>query len=116
MAKSWGRRRWRLRSCRRHCEFWRRPSNGQMILRKDRPTRGRRWRNAPRSVLLFFDFQIQSDVLAAVKVGDGPGGRLRAFFLRVDFIIGIQIETAKAVFARIVRVGAAYHIGTGVLE
>src|ERR1700720_743048 len=69
-----------------------------------------------RSTLLLIYFQIQGDVLAAVKTRNGMGRGLRAFLFCMNFVGGIWIEAAKAVLAGCVRVGTANYIRAGVLQ
>src|SRR6266446_4398058 len=61
--------------------------------------------------LFLVDFKIQDDVLATVEAGDRAGRRLGAFLFRVQFIIGIRIQTAEAVAAGVIGVTAADGIG-----
>src|SRR5271165_6608235 len=42
--------------------------------------------------------------------------RLGCFFLGMDFVVGVWIESAEAVFAAVVRVGTAHDIGASVLQ
>ncbi len=66
--------------------------------------------------LFLVDFKIQDDVLATVEAGDRAGRRLGAFLFRVQFIIGIRIQTAEAVAAGVIGVTAADGIGPHVLQ
>src|ERR1700689_2375234 len=73
-------------------------------------------RDARRSTLLLVDFQIETDVFAALKTGDRAGGRLRIFFFSMDFVVRVWIEAAESVLTGIVRIGAAHHVGARVFQ
>src|SRR5271155_2922876 len=78
-------------------------------------------RQAPReirkgSALLFIQLQIQVHVFAAVKAGDGAGLRFGAIFFRVQLVIRVRIQSAKAEGPGVVADIAADGVGAVVFQ
>ena len=77
--------------------FWPSKAAQSTILRSSRAIR---WL----SIFLLFDFQVQRDVLAAVKTRNRTCRRFRALFFRMDFVVGIWVKPAEAVLPCGIRV------------
>src|SRR5882724_8332380 len=60
--------------------------------------------------LLLLDFQIQDDVLAAIKGGNRTCSGLGAFFFRMEFVIGVRVQAAESITAGVICVAAANRI------
>lgn len=71
---------------------------------------------ARESALLFIELQIQDNIFATIKTGDRARLRFGSVLFGVEFVIGIGIQTAKAVISGIVADVAAHGIGTHILQ
>src|SRR6267142_6094267 len=60
--------------------------------------------------LLLLDFQIQYDLLATIKARNRTRSGFGAFFFRMQFIIGVQVQAAESITAGVIRVTAADRI------
>src|ERR1700694_946737 len=70
----------------------------------------------PKSALFLVDSEIQNDVLAAVKAGDGTSWGFGTLFFRMQFVIGIGIQAAETVVAGVIGIAAADGIGAHVFQ